>query len=216
MGRPIKSKYFGARKGAGTGGEGVLSVTIATGGSDLTGTNTVVFSAPQLPGGTTAAGTVVLTSNTVTSVSITSAGSGYLSAPSLVFVSTTGTTATGTANLTSAVTNIIRGTAYLSGGSAQSVCDIDEQVASKKYRVQNAEGTGVVRLVTTATLAAGQMNIQATDANTCTYWVKKLTARRAVLVQATATVHGFLFDTNEAAGWSMNAASSGVVLIDNH
>ena len=216
MGRPIKSKYFGTAKGTGTGGEGVLSVTITDGGATLTGTNTVVFSAPQLPGGSTAAGTVVLTSNTVTSVSITSAGSGYLSAPSVVFVSTTGTTATGTANLTSAVSNIIRATAYIPSGSAQSVCDIDEQVASKKYRVQNSEGTGVCRLVTTATLAAGQMNIQATDANTCTYWVKKLTARRAVLVQATATVHGFLFDTNEAAGWSLSAASSGVVQIDNH
>ncbi len=216
MGRPIKSKYFGTAKGQGTGGEGVLSVTITGGGATLTGTNTVVFSAPQLPGGSTAAGTVVLTSNTVTSVTITSAGSGYLSAPSVVFVSTTGTTATGTANLTSAVSNIIRGTAYLTTGSAQSVCDIDEHVSSKKYRVQNSEGVGVVRLVTTATLAAGQMNIQATDANTCTYWVRKLTARRAVLVQATATVHGFLFDSGEAAGWTLDAASAGVVQIDNH
>lgn len=215
MGRPIKSKYFGTQKGQGTGGEGVLSVTIATGGAVLTGTNTVVFSAPQLPGGSTAVGSVVLTSNTVTSVSITSAGSGYTSAPSVVFVSTTGTTATGTANLTTSVANIIKGRAYLTTGTGESLCDIDEQVASKKYRVQNSEGVGVVRLVTTSTLAAGQMNIEASDTNGSKYYVRKLTARRATLVQTTAS-GSFVFANGAAAGWSLNAAGTGVVLIENH
>jgi hypothetical protein len=218
MGRPIKSKYFGTAKGSATGGEGVSSVTIATGGSGLTGTNTVVFSAPDLPGGATATGTVNLSgANTVTSVTITSAGSGYTSEPSVVFVGTLGTTATGSAVLSTSVSNVIKCRAYIpvaAGGTSAVLGDIDEQVASKKYRVQTAEGTGPCRLVASSTLTAGTMNILATDTNGSTYYVKKLTSRRAILVQSTAS-GSFVFADGAAAGWTLGSASSGVVSIEN-
>lgn len=217
MGRPIKSKYFGTQKGAGTGGEGVSLVTITSAGSGLTGTNTVVFSAPDLPGGTAATGEVVVVGTTVTEVTIVSAGSGYLTAPTVSFASSTGTTATATATLTTTVGDIIKANAYIPGGSAASVADIDEQVASKKYRVQTADGTGVVKLVTTLTssLAEGEMNIMATDTNGSTYWVKKLTARRAVVAQLTAST-AFIFEDGASVGWNLDAANSTDVLIDNH
>lgn len=219
MGRPIKSKYFGAQKGKGTGGEGVSLVTLSTSSLTVsTGTVTVLFTAPQLPGGTTATGSAVKTGNTVTSVTIDSAGTGYTSAPGVVFNATVGSTGTGVATLTSgAVANVMKCRAFIpaaAGGTAAAVGDIDEQVASKKYRVQTSEGTGPCLLVTTSTLTAGTMNIVATDTNGSTYYVKKLTARRAVLVQSTAS-GSFVFDDGAAAGWTLGSASAGVVSIEN-
>lgn len=214
MGRPIKSKYFGTQKGQGTGGEGVSLVTLGT-APESTQTVTVAFSAPNLPGGTNATGTAVKTGNTVTSVIINVAGAGYTSAPTVTFTGTNMTVVgDATATLTTSVSNVIKARAYLSTGTAQSVCDIDEQVASKKYRVQNSEGVGVVRLITTATLTAGTMNIEASDTNGSKYYVKKLTARRAVLVQTTAS-GSFVFDNNESVGWTLGSASTGVVSIEN-
>jgi hypothetical protein len=214
MGRPIKSKYFGTRKGLGIGGEGVASVTLSTSSLTVsTGTVTVLFSAPQLPGGTTAAGSAVKTGNTVTSVLITTAGTGYLSAPFVVFNATSGSTGTGVSVLTSSVSNVIACQARIVGGTNRTG-DIQEQVASKKYRVLTADGTGPCLLVSTSTLAAGQMNIVATDTNGSTYFVKKLTARRAVIVQSTAS-GSFVFDNNDSVGWTLGSASTGVVSIQS-
>jgi hypothetical protein len=58
------------------------------------------------------------------------------------------------------------------------------------------------------------MNIVATDWNGSTYWVKKLTARRAVLVQSTAST-AFLIADGASAGWSLAAATGTVVTIAN-
>lgn len=220
MGRPIKSKYFGTRKGLGVGGEGVASVTLSVSAPESTGSITVSFGAPNIAGGTQATGSVVQTGQTATSVLITNPGSGYTSAPAVTFTGTyhvenhTG----GTAVLSTSVTDVIKCQAYLptaAGGTTIVTADIQEQVASKKYRVINTEGTGVCKLVSTSTLSAGQMNMVATDANTSTYFVKKLTARRAVLVRSTASVWGFAFENNAAAGWTLDSASAGVVVIDN-
>jgi hypothetical protein len=221
MGRPIKSKYFGTQKGVGVGGETVSGVTIATvNPPNSTGTITVAFSGPSIAGGTTATGTVVKTGNTVTSVSISNAGSGYLTAPTVTFTGTSHVAyhTSATSALTSSVSDVIRCVAFLptaNGGTAPVFGDIREQVASKKYRVQTSEGTGVCRLVTTSTIAAGQMTILATDANTSTYYVRKLTARRAVLVQTTASVWGYAISSGAAAGWTLDTPSAGVVVIDN-
>lgn len=287
MGRPIKSKYFGTQKGAGTGGDSVAAVTVGTPGSYTVGT-TATFAAPTNPGGTTATGTVVyevisatisggtgygnaqtfeLTVNTangtavlnvtsdvggdvitvnsvttpgtftgisaVTSVSggtgnddavpvltygvidiaITNAGDGYSSAPAITFG---GGAAAATAVLTSGSSPVIACTAFIpaaNGGSSAVAGDIDEQVASKKYRVQTAQGTGPCTLVTAVPTVAGTMSIGATDSNGSTYFVKKLTARRAVLVQN--VVNGsFVFATGAAAGWNLNAANSTDVVLD--
>lgn len=217
MGRPIKSKYFGTQKGAGTGGEGVSLVTIGT-APESTLTVTVVFGAPDLPGGSSAAGTAVKTGNTVTSVLLTSAGSGYISAPTVTFTGTNmSVIGDATATLTTSVSNVIKARAYLSTGTTALVADIDEQVASKKYRVQTSEGVGTVRLlpVVTSSLAAGQMNMLASDANGSTYWVRKLTARRAIVVQSTAS-GSFVFADGASVGWNLDAANSTDVLIENH
>lgn len=91
----------------------VSGVTVSNGGSGyVQGTDniTVTFSAPDIPGGTRATGTVVTTTNVVggttflvvTAVTMTNQGSGYTSAPTVTFSSPAavgGTAATGTANV---------------------------------------------------------------------------------------------------------------------
>jgi len=225
MGRPIKEKYFGNTNTpysnqavggtTGLGGEGVASITLSTSSLTVsTGTVTVLFSAPEIPGGVTAAGTPVKTGNTVTSVTIDTAGTGYLSAPTVVFAATVGTTGTGVAVLTSSLQNAISGFAFVPGGSAK-LFDIKKQEASKRYLVNTADGRAICKLVTSPTIASGEMNIIATDGNGSTYFVKKLTARRAVLVQSTAS-GSFLYGDGTAQGWTLGSPSTGVVTIANN
>jgi hypothetical protein len=225
MGRPIKSKYFGTRKGLGVAGEGVLSVTNPAGtlAGLVAGTYAIPagsIGAPQIAGGSKPSLNVVATNSTTYTVAVVSAGSGYTSAPAITFngsIAGGSGSATPVATLTTSVLNIIDCTAYIptvNGGSSAVSGDIQEQVASKKYRVVTAQGTGACKLVPTDSLTAGQMYIGATDVNGSTYFVKKLTARRAVLIQN--VVNGsFEFADNEAAGWTLDAASAGVVQIDN-
>jgi hypothetical protein len=78
---------------------GVTATTIGAGGSGYTSAPTIVFSDPQIAGGTTATGTVNLTGDEVTSITITDAGSGYTSAPTITFSGGGGTGATATATL---------------------------------------------------------------------------------------------------------------------
>ncbi|NBP00438.1 MAG: hypothetical protein EBU90_10005 [Proteobacteria bacterium] len=222
MGRPIKSKYFGIRKGVGTGGEGVTAVTIGGTAPVSTLTVTVVLGAPNIAGGTQATATAVKTGNTVTSVTITNQGSGYTSAPTVVFTGTnmttqgTGHTATISVNT---VSNVILVEAYVpaaNGGSSGVTGDILEQVASKKYRVQTAQGTGTCLLTTaTGALTAGKVRIVAEDTNGSTYFIKKLTARRAVLSRSTVST-AFIFDNSGSVGWNLSAASATSVKIRSH
>lgn len=138
------------------------------------------------------------TSSATVAVSFSDAGSGFASSISL----------------TSTKQNAIKGEAFITGGS-QKAYDIKKQEASRRYLVQTADGQGQCRLVTTSTLAAGQMNIEATDENGSKYYVRKLTARRAVLVQTTAS-GAFAYANGSAAGWTLGSASAGVVSIGNN
>ena len=225
MGRPIKEKFFGNTNSpysnqavggtTGLGGESVASVTLSTSSLTVsTGTVTVLFSAPQVPGGVTAAGTPVKTGNTVTSVTIDTAGSGYLSVPTVVFAATAGTTGTGVAVLTTTLQNAIKGLAFVPGGSAK-LFDIKKQEGSKRYLVNTADGRAICKLVASPTIASGEMNIIASDTNGSTYFVKKLTARRAVLTQSTAS-GSFVFADGAAAGWTLGSAAAGIVSVSNN
>ena len=233
MGRPVNKKYFGNISSpysnfavggeTGKGGEGFSSVAIAnTTTNGLYSTSTTVTweaSAPQLPGGVRASGTAnVSGAGRITSLNISTAGTGYTSTSGVTVSftpATTGTTATVNISLTSSVQNAISGLAYLTTGSSAVSYDILKQEASRRYLVRTAQGRGQVKLVSTGTLAAGQMNIIATDSNGSTYFVKKLTARRAVLSQSTVST-AFLFETNASAGWTLGSASTGTVSISSN
>ena len=144
-------------------------------------------------------------------VPTTNQGSGYLKTESLTI---TGTGApSDTINYTNRQ-NAIAFTSYISTGSqARSNGDIIKQEASRRYLVQNSDGIGQCRLITTSTLTAGTMNIIATDYNGSTYYVNKLTAHKAHLVRKTSAGAGFLVANNVATGWTLNGATGTVVTI---
>ena len=55
------------------------------------------------------------------------------------------------------------------------------------------------------TLAAGHMNLIATDGSGATFFVTKLTARKATLVNRTSTSTAVV--TGATAGWTLGAAT---------
>jgi hypothetical protein len=118
-----------------------------------------------------------------------------------------------TVTLTSGIQNAIAFSSYIpTGSTARTNGDIIKQEASHRYLVQNSDGVGQCKLVSTSTLAAGQMNIIATDWNGSTYFVTKLTAHRARLNQY--TVNGsFLIADGATTGWTLNGATGTVVTI---
>ena len=138
------------------------------------------------------------------------------SASVVVTFSDQGTGFADSVTLTSSQADGIAFSSYIpTGSSVISTGDIIKQEASRRYLVNNSQGQGQCILVTTSTLTAGQMNIVATDWNGSTYYVKKLTARRAVLVTSTATAGGFLIGNGVSTGWTLGAATGTTVTIAN-
>jgi hypothetical protein len=233
MGRPLNKKYFGNRNTGSTsvttddgiGGSGIASVTIAGSWSGFTqATSTVTFSAPQLPGGVTATGTVTITAGAPTLVTITEKGSGYTSLPTVTIAdSDVGAETSGTATAVFEVDsgnvgsdtyeeNAIKMTAYLTGGSAVAV-DIIKQVSTDRYKVTDGTRTGIVELTSTLADAAGEGSIAATDSAGGEYFVTKLTARRATVTRAGGS--GWLYADNESAPWKFDAAATIYLQIAN-
>lgn len=102
--------------------------------------------------------------------------------------------------------NTIQGNAYLTTGAGGRICDIVSQRSSRRYRVTNDEGTGVVRLIsatecTAANTAggpptAGTMTITATDSDGGTYWVTKIESRTATITPGPVATAGTQFTPN--------------------
>ena len=90
---------------------------------------------------------------------------------------------------------------------------IVKQEASHRYLVQNTEGQGQCILVSTSTLTAGTMNMIATDINSSTYFVTKLTSHRALLTRYTDSGSGFEYATGSVSGWTTATAVTGIVTI---
>jgi len=83
-------------------------------------------------------------------------------------------------------------TSYLTtGSSAVSGGDIIKQESSRRYLVRNSQGIGQVKLSagtgTNHILSPGNMHLIATDNGGATYYVMKLTAHKATLVNRTST-----------------------------
>lgn len=99
----------------------------------------------------------------------------------------TGASGSLTAVLASVITtaNTIQANAWVTGGTIGKQADIVSQRSSRRYRVTNADGTAVCRLVPAAPTAEGEMSITATDSDAGTYYVLKLDSRTATLVPGT-------------------------------
>ena len=216
MGRPVKSVYFGNRNSGGVGGEGVLYANVYLAGTGYYTANVgVTFSAPQAPGGTTAQGTVSLDGNgNVTAIAVTTAGTGYTSAPTVTVTGANASGALGNVTLygSGVTSNAIKMTAYITGGSSAVDSDILKQTGSKRYRVANAQGSGVVALVDNNSPSAGQGYIGATDSAGGTYYVYKLYGETAYLTPDTGTQ----FAANTHVQWNLTGAVvSTSVVLDN-
>jgi hypothetical protein len=227
MGRPIHKKYFGntniASTGEGTGGEGVASVTVAGEFSGFAAlTTTVTFSAPEIAGGETATGTATIVGGAVTAIVSTNSCSGYTAVPTVTVADSDAgaevTTGTLTAVLTtgaSARQNAIAAYAFVTAGSNK-LADILKQEASRRYRVRTADGIQTCVLVTDGVAnAAGEMTITATDSSSKTYYVKKLTARKAILIPFGTAGHEFT--SGASVKWTFGSAvlNSSVTIANN-
>lgn len=244
MGRPLNKKYFGNRN-IGTGGDQITgnlsnsqnyaddriggsrvgSVTVG-GVNNSTGYTTgdaVTFSAPQLPGGVTATGTVVATAGVIDSITMVEVGSGYTEAPTV----TAGTGTIGTTTLTAVLqadtgavgsaTNqenaiIIHAN---TGNEGSQTADIIRQVSTRRYKVLASDGIAICKLVATDTPTVNEAYIKATDANGNTYFVTKLTAHKATLTQWANNESTWLVATDESVQWTFDAPTGVIVQIEN-
>lgn len=220
MGRPLNNKYFGFRNtgSASTtsddkiGGEGVASITLG-GTNNSSGyalNDPLVISAPDLPDGVQATARVsqLGASNKILAIEVTEPGSGYLTPPTVTEnVGGVQGTLTFTAVLTTSNTNAI--TAYAVVSSTNLPAEIKKQISTTRYKVKTSEGTAICALVTDGEAnAASEMTITALDSDGGEYWVKKLTARKAVLV-AKGVGGGSQFATGSAVKWTLGAAVAG-------
>ena len=172
------------------------------------------------PGGTGAQATITFR---VKSIAVATVGSGYTSAPSLSWTTLSGTTPSAqTPALTTFDLNLQNpsqnplGTiapaiviyANVAGGGAVAG-DIIKQVGSRRYKVTTAAGTARVNLVASNSPAAGQAYIVATDSDSNTYWVTKLTAHRATLTPRTLVGSAYQFPLVDNGLGSTEPVSAG-------
>jgi hypothetical protein len=133
-----------------------------------------------------------------------------------------GTLKVGAIGNTSQTGNQIQVTAYLppntstdwisgSGGTAARTSYLLNQKGSKRFTCVNAtDGTGICKLVTTSP-AAGEFRMFATDNSGKTYYVSKISGRKATLVQYGAS--GWEFADGASVAWNLTAAETGLSVI---
>lgn len=210
----------------GTGGDDALTFDF-TGGSR--GNFTTLPSGAQTTTSDGAgAGLTVTLRFRAKAVVITEAGSGYIDNSDLevgdltftqsVTASAIGlTTDSGNVGSSTNQENAIVAYAFVTGGS-NLIADIVKQVSTTRYKVKTADGTMICKLVTDGVAnAAGEMTITATDANGNTYYVSKLTGRRATLVRLVddGGDDDWVYATGASAPWKFDAASGVYVQIAN-
>jgi hypothetical protein len=161
---------------------------------DITGSGVTTHQVLQAPNaGTNLQITVTFR---VKSITILEKGSGYTAVPALswsghtftgqtspslnVVALTTDSGAVGSStNQENAI--VIRANVNDNGNK---VGDIIKQVSTRRYKVRTADGTGIVELIQgDSTPNVGKAMIIATDSGGSTYWVTKLTSRKAVVYQ---------------------------------
>lgn len=199
-----------------------LTITTATGvnvaGTGTNGLTTIFVTTSGLFTGMTVTGTGVGTNAKVAGIgsgSITASVANAGTVSGTLSFRDFGSGARFTSVLTDSQQNGIIIFAYVPGGSSGVIGDIMKQEASRRYLVRTAQGQGQCILVTTSTLAAGEMYMTATDVRGNSYFVDKLTARRARLSRFTLTTGTFEYVTGDVTSWSLSAATTGTVQITN-
>jgi hypothetical protein len=202
----------------GTGGDDALTFDF-TGGSRGNFTTLPTGAQATTSNGAGAGLTVVLAFR-AKAVVITQQGSGYSDATDAAPTFTESVTGTTVLEADSGVQgelgnneNAIKCFAFVTGGSRK-IGDIIKQVSTDRYKVETADGEMICQLVTDGVAnVAGEMDITVVDVDGKTYYVSKITAHRATLVQYGAAGH--VFSTGESAPWTFDAAATGTVQIAN-
>lgn len=153
----------------------IVNTTIDNKGSGYTGAETITVTLANSATGTVPVGTIVLTTDS-------------------------GVTSNG-ANAVDNQENAIIAYAYVTANSL--IADIQAQKGSRRYRVATSEGATVCKLVATTPAAIGEMSIVATDSTGCTYYVTKLTSRKALLTQFGGGSYEFADGTT--VRWTLDA-----------
>ena len=182
----------------------------------FTATTTGAKSTTVAPAG--GSGATLTITYRVKDITITEQGSGYTNAADAAITFSGGTgaattvlgTDTGDVSTVTNQENSITMIGYLTGGSAIQV-DILRQVSTNRYKVTDGTLTGIVQLQSSLANAAGECSIVATDPAGDTYFVTKLTARRATLTQGTGTV----YTTGKSVPWTFDTATSTMCKITN-
>jgi hypothetical protein len=218
MGRPLSKKFFGESNPDDVGGEGIASIVGVSGLTGMTAAATVLtidaaqITAPQITGGSKPTLTFVANAATTGTVTIVTAGSGYTSAPTVSVFGNLSAGGSGVA--TPAVTLIVAGRANaispqvrIAGTNRTSGNDIVKQVGSKRFKVRSQDGTGVCKLVAATPANALEMAIAATDSQSNTYWVKKLTKNKVALVRNTLVGATWDIVDGDTAKWTITGSA---------
>ena len=191
---------------------GVATVGLVTEG-DYTAISGGAKATSVSPAGGTSA-TLTITYG-VKSIEVTEVGSNYISAADAA-VTFSGGAAAGTSVLGNVRDNGLAAYAHIIDGTEGVLVDIMKQESSRRYLVKQDSGVqGQCRLVASdaGNLYPGEMCLIATDTQGCTYFVTKLTARRAYLTQRTSAGTGYQFADGTSAGWNITGAVTGKVSI---
>jgi hypothetical protein len=199
-----------------TASNATFTVTVAGTTSTLI-TDTQGVNLTKVAGTGTSTFLVDVYMNISTATTITEPGSGYNGTETFTVTlsnSAAGTVPAGTIVDTTSQANAITIISYLPTASqSRTGGDIIKQESSRRYLVQNSDGYGQCTL-TTGTLTAGFMHIIAADFYGGTYYVTKLTARRAVL-QIRSNTSSCIYASGEVAPWNITAATGTYVTL-NH
>jgi hypothetical protein len=191
-------------------GNAVATVTLVTGGSyTALGSNPRTTTVAPAGG----SGATLTVTYEVLNFTVTGSGSGYVSAADAALTFSPASTTASTATLTSTGTNVILAHAFVPGGSEDRDADIVKQTGTNDYVMTTNQGTGRCSLVASNSPAAGQAYIIATDSAANTYWVTKLTAHKAVLMQRSGST--YIYPNGYSAPWSLSPAAGAVVQIES-
>jgi hypothetical protein len=209
---------------------GVKDVTVLVAGVyPIVGGSTATTSVTHADlSASTAAGCTLNVYYGVNTITVSQKGSGYKGTETVTFTAADAglseTRATGTMVLTTdsglvgSATNqenaiVIRAKVDIEASVA--VGDIIRQVNARSYKVKTANGIAVCKLVADDTPNANQAYITATDYNGNTYFVTKLTAHRARLIQNVNNEETWLFANGESARWTFSSTDESTVTIEN-
>jgi len=186
---------------------GVATVAVVEQG-DYTAVSSGAKATSVTPAGGTGA-TLTITYG-VSGVEITEKGSGYTTVADAAPTFSAGT-ATGTSVLTTDSGNIRSATnqenaivpyAKTTSGGTSKVADIVRQVGSNRFQVRTSDGLAVCKLKASAVSAEGEMTITATDSDSGTYFVTKISNNKATVTQGTGTQ----FANGSSVKWTFGTA----------